>query len=123
MKTYTIYNEHGEITSLFVGAEDQVSLNVGDGLHYIEGGYSSIEYKIIDGKPVLKSQDEKLTPIDEVWSEFRNTRDIKLQLSDWTQVPDAPVDQAAWAAYRQQLRDLPDNTEDPRNPVWPTPPA
>jgi hypothetical protein len=54
---------------------------------------------------------------------LRDERNRRLAASDWTQVPDAPVDQAAWAAYRQQLRDLPDNTEDPRNPVWPTPPA
>jgi len=33
------------------------------------------------------------------------------------------LDHAAWAAYRQALRDLPANTADPRNPVWPIPPA
>ncbi len=54
---------------------------------------------------------------------LRQERDRRLAASDWTQVPDAPVDQAAWAAYRQALRDLPANTLDPRAPVWPlTPP-
>ena len=38
---------------------------------------------------------------------------------DWTQVADAPVDQTAWAAYRQALRDLPANTADFANIVWP----
>jgi hypothetical protein len=57
------------------------------------------------------------------FSYLRLERNQKLSESDWTQVPDAPVDQQAWAVYRQQLRDLPDNTTDPRNPVWPTPPA
>lgn len=28
----------------------------------------------------------------------------------------------AWFEYRQALRDLPSVTEDPMNPVWPTPP-
>ena len=28
----------------------------------------------------------------------------------------------AWLNYRRALRDLPANTEDPENPVWPTPP-
>lgn len=37
----------------------------------------------------------------------RAVRDRLLTLSDWTQAADAPVDQAAWAAYRQSLRDLP----------------
>ena len=123
MKTYTIYNQSGEITSLFVGSEDQLTLNIPDGSNYLEGEYSGGYYKVVDGKAVLKSEVERETPIDEVWSDFRNKRDIDLQLSDWTQVPDAPVDQQAWATYRQELRDLPDNTEDPRNPVWPTKPA
>ena len=30
---------------------------------------------------------------------------------------------AAWKTYRQALRDLPANTEDPANPVWPTKPS
>lgn len=34
-------------------------------------------------------------------------RDRLLFASDWTQLPDSPVDSAAWAVYRQQLRDFP----------------
>ena len=57
------------------------------------------------------------------WSDFRNKRDTLLSKSDWTQVPDAPVDQAAWAAYRQLLRDLPSTTTDPFNVQWPKSPS
>lgn len=57
------------------------------------------------------------------WRLLRWRRDGLLFGSDWTQSADAPVDNAAWATYRQALRDLPDNTTDPENPVWPTPPA
>jgi hypothetical protein len=39
--------------------------------------------------------------------EVRQERNARLTASDWTQVADAPVDKAAWAAYRQSLRDLP----------------
>lgn len=59
---------------------------------------------------------------ESLWAELRSRRDQLLSASDWTQVADAPVDQAAWAVYRQALRDLPENTEDPANPVWPVPP-
>lgn len=59
----------------------------------------------------------------DVWVRLRNERNKRLSSCDWTQSLDAPVDQAAWAAYRQELRDLPANTTDPYNPVWPTPPA
>jgi hypothetical protein len=37
----------------------------------------------------------------------REQRDLLLQQSDWTQVPDAPVNAASWATYRQALRDVP----------------
>jgi hypothetical protein len=44
----------------------------------------------------------------EWWAErMRNHRDRLLKESDWTQVNDAPVDQEAWATYRQTLRDFP----------------
>ena len=38
---------------------------------------------------------------------MRLHRDRLLAESDWTQLPDAPVDRAAWATYRQGLRDFP----------------
>jgi len=57
--------------------------------------------------------------------ELRRQRDQLLSDCDWvitmhkelgTNIP------AAWKNYRQALRDLPANTEDPANPVWPTKP-
>lgn len=57
------------------------------------------------------------------WSVLRAERNALLMTSDWTQTIDAPVDQAAWAEYRQALRDLPANTVNPENPVWPEPPT
>ena len=45
---------------------------------------------------------------------MRHWRDGELARTDWTQVADAPVDQAAWATYRQALRDLPSSNKDPR---------
>lgn len=60
-----------------------------------------------------------------LWETLRNLRDAKLASCDWTQITDAPLntqDKAAWAAYRQELRDLPENTEDPAAPVWPDEP-
>jgi hypothetical protein len=45
---------------------------------------------------------------------MRHWRDGELARTDWTQVADAPVDQAAWAIYRQALRDLPASNKDPR---------
>ena len=79
---------------------------------------------VVDGVVVQKDPANlEQEQIDRAWIMLRRKRDIILARCDWTQVPDAPVDQAAWAAYRQALRDLPSNTTDPRNPTWPTPPA
>ena len=52
----------------------------------------------------------------------REARNEKLAACDWTQLSDAPVDAAAWAAYRQALRDLPSQEGFPYTVVWPTQP-
>ena len=52
---------------------------------------------------------------------IRTERNAKLSTSDWTQLPDAPVDAEAWAEYRQALRDITD-TADPFAVVWPSAP-
>ena len=55
-------------------------------------------------------------------AEMRKQRDQLLAESDWTQVSDAPVDQAAWATYRQALRDIPQQPGFPDNVTWPIAP-
>ena len=59
---------------------------------------------------------------DRAAAEIRTERDVKLTESDWTQVVDAPVDQAAWATYRQSLRDIPDQAGFPNEVNWPDKP-
>ena len=68
------------------------------------------------------ANDPDTIPDEWVWERLRIKRNAELAASDWTQVADAACDKAAWAEYRQALRDLPDNTTDPREAVWPTPP-
>lgn len=52
----------------------------------------------------------------------RADRDRRLADSDWTQVADAPVDKAAWATYRQGLRDVPAQVGFPHEITWPSKP-
>ena len=56
------------------------------------------------------------------WSSVRAERNKRLADCDWTQLPDAPVDAAAWASYRQELRDI-TSQPDPFNIAWPTAPG
>lgn len=53
----------------------------------------------------------------------RNQRNALLAQSDWTQLPDAPVDQAAWATYRQELRDISGQSGFPWEINWPVAPS
>jgi hypothetical protein len=52
----------------------------------------------------------------------RQTRNQKLDESDWTQLPDSTADKQAWGAYRQALRDVPGQTRFPWNVQWPAKP-
>lgn len=56
----------------------------------------------------------------------RATRGAKLKECDWTQVADAlldaPVDKAAWATYRQALRDVTAQAGFPWTVTWPETP-
>lgn len=56
-------------------------------------------------------------------SRLRHWRNKELAACDWTQVEDAPVDKAAWAIYRQALRDLPASNGDLRKIQQPNAPT
>lgn len=60
-----------------------------------------------EGFEFRSSRDPEVIPEEWLFERMRNTRDRLLYESDWTQLLDAPVDQVAWAAYRQELRDAP----------------
>jgi hypothetical protein len=62
---------------------------------------------------------------DELVSEkgnLRARRNEKLQMSDWTQLGDSPVNKEAWATYRQALRDVTGQKGFPWTIIWPTQP-
>lgn len=52
-------------------------------------------------------KDPEIIPEDWFLERYRNWRAEELKNTDWTQLPDAPVDVTAYAKYRQALRDLP----------------
>ena len=65
---------------------------------------------------------ERGVPDEWVWERLRNLRNRLIADTDFRVVPDAPWDTAPWLAYRQALRDLPDNTKEPRQAIWPKKP-
>ena len=68
------------------------------------------------------SDDEWALKAEYQWADIRAERNARLSACDWTQLPDAPVDKAAWAAYRQALRDI-TKQDNPFNITWPVEPA
>lgn len=76
----------------------------------------------IDADRALKSAREKSARM----VQFRKRRNAKLAECDWTQMPDAPLtaeQKAAWAEYRQALRDVPATVTADGWVTWPTRPG
>ena len=87
-----------------------------DGVEQIEGKwYTKYSVTNMDVDAITAKDVEQAASV-------RQQRTEKLKDSDWTQVADAPVDQAAWAAYRQALRDITGQEGFPWTIDWPTQP-
>lgn len=74
---------------------------------------------LVEPEPIEQPTSEQLA------AQARSRRDTLLSASDWTQTLDAPLTQlerAAWASYRQGLRDVPAQSGFPESVVWPASP-
>jgi len=90
---------------------------------------------LVEGTPVIADNrwtqvwtvrdmtaDEVTSRNDAQAASVRTERNDKLVASDWTQLSDSPVDKAAWAIYREALRDVPNQTGFPWTITWPVEP-
>jgi len=59
---------------------------------------------------------------EELWEILRKLRNQKLSETDYLALSDVTMSDEM-RIYRQALRDLPANTSDPANPVWPVKPG
>ena len=90
-----------------------------------------------EGTPVFSTEDQRWTQTfavrdmsaEEVASrndaqaaQVRAARNEKLAASDWTQLADSTADKAAWATYRQALRDITAQAGFPWTVDWPVQP-
>lgn len=93
-------------------------------LHRVELG----DPERVDGGLVRTFRQVPLSP-DDIRMAWRGVRSRRIQLlrqTDWTQLPDVPMDEDArreWAVYRQALRDVPQTHVDPTKIVWPRQPG
>ena len=78
----------------------------------------------VDGETTAAEQEAayKAQKDAEQAKSVRDHRTTKLAECDWTQLADAPVDKAAWATYRQALRDVTKQAGFPWDIEWPVAP-
>lgn len=77
-------------------------------------------------KGIAYNGEYTIEDVPETADEARTKRDKLLAETDWTQVLDAPIDAAtreAYRAYRQALRDLPEQDGFPGTITWPELPS
>jgi Phage tail assembly chaperone protein len=89
--------------------------------------FGGAKYRINDNSDVVARDEEavRADTLEVAWSALRAQRDTRLGATDWLMLPDVPIspeNKEEFIAYRQALRDLPQNTTDPYNPVWPVAP-
>jgi hypothetical protein len=90
----------------------------------VESGVEQIEGKWYTKYSVADMDADVIAAKDtEQAKAILSQRTDKLKDSDWTQVADAPVDQAAWATYRQALRDITAQPGFPWDTQWPDAPV
>ena len=86
--------------------------------------------EIVDGQAVVNETtkatvlaERQMAAASTKWDNLRAERNRRLTASDWTQLNDSPLkDDPSWLQYRQDLRDLPSNTLDPDQVVYPNEP-
>ena len=123
----TIYNKkNGEILGTVSGVNSSVE---NDDEGFLDGVYDALDYKVVNGQAVAKTDAEKQLYDNvrnaETINSLRDKRNVFLLKSDWTQSPDSPLTdakKAEWRTYRQALRDI-TNTSDPVNVTWPIQPS
>lgn len=135
---YTIYNIISGRISRSIDTDSDISIQLGPNEDYVDGNYSGNSNYIDSNKQVIAIPESPgefyLFDFDtKQWipnepkavSSVQMKRQKLLINSDWTQIPNGPLtaaQQAAWANYRQRLRDVTAQSGYPFNVLWPIPP-
>lgn len=86
----------------------------------------TLQSMMIDGKFYEVREEKPRLTEKSKWVLIREKRNQLLAESDWTQMPDVPLDEKqreAWQQYRQALRDIPQRFKRADDVVWPKRPS
>ena len=76
-----------------------------------------------DGSKFAAPPEPSAPSDEELSADARRQRNFLLQQSDWTQSRDVTLsNDADWKTYRKSLRDVPSQSDFPKNITWPTAP-
>ena len=94
---------------------------------YIEDTNTGVIAKDVDGNVVtldIAAVEAETVTVESDWNfqALRRKRNRLIAETDYLALSDATLTDEM-STYRQALRDLPANTTDPANPVWPTKPG
>lgn len=139
---YAIYKiSNGQIDRIVTC--DDIEMQLQDGEAYLEGSADDVNYYVKDNEFVYRGPPSTVWSVwngtewydprteqqiyDEQSSTVRIQRDNLLKETDWTDTASAitRLGQTVydnWQAYRQALRDVPEQPGFPSNVVWPTKP-
>lgn len=93
------------------------------GAEYVIRGDVIEFYQHADPQPTEEELQSEIARLEaeQPWNELRQKRNQLIEETDYLALSDTTLS-PEMAAYRQELRDLPANTVDPVNPVWPVKP-
>lgn len=95
--------------------------NVTEGTPVLDNGEWKQVWVVNDVDP-----SEAAKRLEDKSNDIRTQRNRLLSATDWTQIPDSPLDinqKQLWSAYREDLRDLPDQPGFPWTVSWPQSPG
>ena len=92
-----------------------VTIDDGSGAFDVNGNQIALDQNLIDAAAIEVSSERVL-------KKMRTERNKLLAETDYLALADATLTDEI-RSYRQALRDLPANTVDPANPVWPVKPG
>ena len=92
-----------------------VTIDDGAGAFDVDGNQVTLDQSAVDAAAVVVAAEQALVSL-------RTKRNQLLAETDYLALSDVTLS-SDMTTYRQALRDLPANTSDPANPVWPTKPG
>jgi len=103
---------HDAIRRVYANAK---TIDDGAGVFDADGNQIVIDQTLVDAAAVELQ-------VEYQWKELRQKRNRLIAETDYLALSDNTLT-TEMATYRQALRDLPANTTDPTNPVWPVKPG